>query len=534
MAKPKDLSKAGILAVLIVVCIAGGSRHIAGFLLHGGNYYPLSVTATDAMALEETFAYASRVNRVLRGDVFPADVATTYEHKSTTAPIPIVSSWMLALLALATGGVNGAYIAADFVFAPLIFALAIFLLERAKLPRSGAILVALTIVLGDRVLHWVWIFANEALGRAPSVLETELDLNRTMFILSRTDAPQVHFAMLLGYLAALTSILAVGSVRRRWLLATGLLGSAVLLTTHYFWAPALIATGAAYLGAPLMADRGKREQLRWVLLGHLPAALVFLVVGVTFAANDASHDILQRLGMVDTHGVFRWDHPRNTVAAAISTIAFLYALSPSRPMTSNVARRLVLFTVAGAWITFFSPIVIGKNLQNFHVIFYVGYPLAIALAAFMIGDVLKATSMLNQHSAARALKAGAAALAIATLSAVFALDLATTVSNAGPHWTIDHEVREVLSWLEANARKDQVVLTDDLELNLLLSTYTRVRSYVPNGAQSLNSHAEQADRAAVATALLRSPSRDRLIVGTEPPPTFGFPLPSPLYLFHPR
>ena len=203
-------------------------------------------------------------------------------------------------------------------------------------------------------------------------------------------------------------------------------------------------------------------------------------------------------------------------------------------MTSNVARRLVLFTVAGAWITFFSPIVIGKNLLNFHVIFYVGYPLAIALAAFMIGDVLKATSMLHRHSAARALRAGAAALAIATLSAVFALDLATTVSNAGPHWKIDNEVREVLSWLEANARKDQVVLTDDLELNLLLSTYTRVRSYVPNGAQSLNSHAEQADRAAVATALLRPPSRDQLIVGTEPPPTFGFPLPSPLYLFHLR
>ena len=90
----------------------------------GSDYNPLVISGKSPIARDEAFAYAPFVNYILEGKLFLRD-AYVVEYANYPTPFlgETVPSLIFAALAKLTGSVEKAFIAADFIFPPIIFLL---------------------------------------------------------------------------------------------------------------------------------------------------------------------------------------------------------------------------------------------------------------------------------------------------------------------------------------------------------------------------------------------------------------------------
>src|SRR3990167_10419890 len=110
--------------LIILISLIYGFPHVLLISRLGVNYTPLALTGESRIARDEAFAYAPEVNYILKGHFFLKDA---YVAEYSNYPTPFMGesapSLVFALLAKLTGSVENAFIAADFIFPPIIFVL---------------------------------------------------------------------------------------------------------------------------------------------------------------------------------------------------------------------------------------------------------------------------------------------------------------------------------------------------------------------------------------------------------------------------
>ena len=116
--------------LIIVMSVIYGLPHLIIVKKLGQSYDPLVISASSPVARDKTFAYAPFVKFILKGNIF---LGESYTKEYSSYPTPFLGetfpSIIMAILSLATGSIDRAFLAADFIFPPIILVL-IFLIAK--------------------------------------------------------------------------------------------------------------------------------------------------------------------------------------------------------------------------------------------------------------------------------------------------------------------------------------------------------------------------------------------------------------------
>jgi hypothetical protein len=475
-------NRALVLVTTLVVSVLFGLPHLVIPALLGDNrvYTPFAVSGVSALTYDETSSYAAYVNYTLRHAAPPYDT-DVFEDENVPVPTTLAPYVMLAGAAAVLGGVDRAFIYADFILPPLalliVFALLYDITRRHLLALVGALTVLL-VSFGPRNLFSPLL---QAFNYDTSGLIQPLEFSRSIH-------PEVSFTLLIASIWLLWLTLKRG--KPLFAIAAGALGSLLFYTYVYYWPVWIAACLVLLLVVP--------SRRRALLLTNLVTWICSIPFWWTLL--EASHypgfqNVLAR----HTSEVGHVPPPAKVVYTFGATLLFLLCVAVylrSGPAFTGPRRRVVVFFSAiflAAVAALNMEILVGFNVESMlHFPNRLFQPfLTLAAFALAIPPLVRL-----KHSQAALLVAGIGLLALGT-----ARQLTMSASVADAHeYAPQH--RLLFDWLNTHTSLDDVVLATAKDVNDLIPVFTQDRVFVPNGERTSASNQEIGDRFLIAMKLL--------------------------------
>lgn len=433
----------------------------------GSSYDPISLSVTSPIARDEVFAYAPMVNFILNGN-FP--VSEIYVKEFEDFPTPFLGETLpatvMAFLARATGSIPNAFLAADFIFPPIVFVLlylfsSIFL--KNKLYAAAASFLA--------------VIARDFVAIIPNPIATlnylTVPESQTFLLyFARAFHPQVTFIFFISAILSLFKLLKKPQ-EIRWALLLGILFGLLFYSYLFYWTYFILFFALIFFS---FARKLNFPVLKSLTIAGMIAAVIasyYLANIYSFNTLDIAQDFIKKTAL---HGlplpltIFRY-------LALGAALFFLFRKSQSHLV-------FALLVISGVLVSLISKFTIGQDLEIFHYLRRALMPFATIALFVMLHKFLNIKKTLTILS-----------FGIIILGITFGIrnQVVATGNIAHEHKT-DKNLQEVFNWFQANTAKESVIASLDTDFNSLVPVYTQNKVYFPPTDRTIMTTDEGVDR----------------------------------------
>lgn len=464
-------------AFIIIVSAIYGLPNIILAAKLGKDYQPLVIHKDSPIAKDETYAYAPQVKHILEGNLFMSEVyVSEYQNFPTPFLGESLPAILMAILAKLTGSLSGSFIAADFIFPPIIFLL-LFIVTRLFIKNFffAASVAFLTTIARDFIA--VIPYPHETLQYI-----TVAEQRNFLLHFSRAFHPQVTFVF---FVLAFISLVKVLSSPGKWV-PVAVLGIffASLFYSYVFYWTYFVAFMAIIFGFYIL-KRNFQVVRSLVLAGVIAFILVFpyFFNMYSFYKLEIADDFIAKssLAYLDLPlTLFRY-----------LTIALIFAQVTK--LKDPKLAAFPLFILTGVLIPLISKIVIGQDLETLHYLRRAMMPFA-TVAVFIIFYNIFIRSKKIIYFTAVILLAIIAFLGIKTQI--------VATQTISPYHRLDKDLEEVFVWLNNNSRKNEVIGSVDTFFSRYLPVYTHNKVFFPPADRTITPTYEGVERYAIVANLL--------------------------------
>jgi hypothetical protein len=472
-----------MLATVCAVSVLFGAPHvlIPAILGEGRVYTPFAVTGVSALTYDETSSYAAYVNYTLHHDAPPYDT-DVFENEDIPVPTTMAPYLILAVTAAALGGVDRAFVFADFVIPPIalliVYVLLFDITRRRALSLVGGLFVLL-VSFGPRNLASPIL---QFVGYDRSGIIQPLEFSRLVH-------PELSFTLLAASLLLLWLTLKWGHPLVA--IAAGAVGALLFYTYVYYWPVWIVAC------ALLLAIDQKRRGV--LLLTNLVTWLCSIPFWWTLLESYQYPNFANIL-VRHTSELGHVPPPGKLIYTAVCCALFLVCVAVyvryNSPHVGSRRRVLAFFTAVfiAAVAALNMEVIVGFNVESMlHFPNRLFQPF-LAITAFALASQ---PLVAWKHSHLVFLVVGGLLLG---LGAVRQVSMSSAVA-AAHEYTPQH--RLLFDWLNQNSHSDDVVLATAKDVNDLIPVFTQDRVFVPNGERTSASNQEIGDRFLIAMKLLQ-------------------------------
>lgn len=412
-------------------------------------YSPLSLnTQTSSLSVDETIAYATKTQEILNGQIALSDLFI-WEYKGYPSPLrgEIVPAIIMAGLAKLGGGIDKAFILADFISPAVSFLLLsrFFILLTGK--KYFSIVTALMIMFFYNYFR-LFPYLPSAISQFWQALNDGYPSPFT-----RSFHPQISFPFFMLALIALWQ-------KRR--LCLGIIIGLLFYTDWFYWTFML-----AFVA--LMSVKN-RQLLKSLILG--------LGIGIPYFINAFRFQNLPLSQSYLTNLTFK---PEGEVPTAI--IMLLLLLVAKFGLKNKSLSGFWQLYYAAVIVVLLSSKLIGFSLDDpvGHWRLRIVYPMTLGFLLLLVGQKIRFKKL--------------GWLAIAGLLLIYQFRV---------HWQFFHHQKEAFyleperlaafNWINQNTPKDSVILTTNLKDNLYLAIFTHANGFIPRSQHSLAPDTEALER----------------------------------------
>lgn len=463
--------------LIILISLIYGFPHVLLISRLGANYTPLALTGESRIARDEAFAYAPEVNYILKGHFFLKDAyVTEYANYPTPFMGESAPSLVFALLAKLTGSVENAFIAADFIFPPIIFVLLYIITNKfVKNKLYSAAVAFLTVIARDFIA--VIPFPHETFQYL-----TFAEGQNYLLYFSRAFHPQLTFIFFsLSFIFLLKLI--NSSTSKKYILSLGLLSGILFYSYIFYWT--YFAAFYLMVFAYFLIKKERKILTSLALSGSVALIIaipylynIYKFYQLNIAADFIAKSSLNNVPLPVT--LFRY--------FLIATLLFLCVIKKEEKY-----KVFVIFILAGVLIAPVSKLILGQDLETFHYLRRALMPFATIAFFSSLYFVLKAQKTLFNI------------LAFVILAAftIFGFNVQAIASGKIQSAHVrDLNREEVFDWLRANTPKDSVVGSLNTDFESLIPAYTNNRVFFPPTDRTITPTYEGVTRYTIVANLL--------------------------------
>ena len=465
-------NKLVISLLIILVSAIYGLPNIILFNKLGQNYNPLVISGDSRIARDEAFAYAPEVNYILKGHFFLKDA---YVAEYSNYPTPFMGesapSLVFALLAKLTGSVENAFIAADFIFPPIIFVL-LYIITNIFIKNKlySAAVAFLTVIARDFI-------AVIPYPHATFQYLTFTEGQNYLLYFSRAFHPQLTFILFIAAVLLMIKLLK-NPTNKLATLTLGLIFGILFYTYVFYWTYFLLTFLCVLTYSCIKKDLKTTGAL------ILSGAIAFIIASFyiynswQFSQLNFADDFITKTSL---HNL---PLPLTLLRYLAITLFFLAIVK----LKNHQSAILFLVLLSGVVISPLSRLVIGQDLETFHYLRRALMPIA-TIASFIITYYFirqkkKLLSIISMIIFSTALFLGLRTQIIAT----------EKIQTAHQR---DRTQEAVFNWLRQNTPKDSVVGSLDTTFNSLVPVYTKNYVYFPPTDRTIMPTSEGVQRYAI-------------------------------------
>jgi len=457
--------KSDISTILILTLLVGlvyVFPHII-YLHTSQPYNPLAIE-TNAGGIDESL-YAAGVMEVLEGRFIPSDLAT-YEHKGGPffyGPFPFLT---MALVAKSVGGIRNAIIFSDFLFSALAFFLFYLLSNKFLKDKQLSIISSLFLVFFYRLFippasisvkgllnHLTFSFFN--IGGGPANLW-----------FSRFVQPQVPTALF--FLTLLFVFWSLDKRRLGYYIFAGILLALNFYSYFYFWTYLLVFLSLLFALLLYKKSRQAVGILITLCVGGILSIPYFLNLLLVSSSPLAARSGIETGRFIETISIIYF---------LLTVISFL--LIRKKDLYYYFLSLLMLSGV----VVLNVQLLLGFTIQNNHWNSRVIVPILILFLFYHVKSLLY---RLNQQNLLKKFTS----IAVVILF-ILAINIQIhEVSALKDDYSFPEGGYELLNWLNDNTSPNSVIMTSDLQWNMLIPAYTYNNVYLPYSASTLSSQEE--------------------------------------------
>lgn len=440
-------------ALTLVVSILYGLPNLILFSKFGNDFTPFTLIGSP-IARDETFAYAPEVNYVYSNKSLLREVYS-YEYKDFPTPFlgESATAALLALLKVLTGSLEGAFIAADFIFPPIIF-LALYLFSKYFIKNNLFAVTTAFVAAISRDFISVIPYPSEII----KYLTVQENQNYLLYF-SRAFHPQVSFIFLIS--AVLMTLKLVNNPKST--LNIILLGISFGLTFYsyvFYW------TLFSFFFILLILYFSFKKQIR-ILKGLVISGLIGLIIASVYLVNIYYFYRLPFIEDFVTKSSLHNVPIPLTLLRYFALIVILFFVTKKKNKNFIV---LAVFLIAGIFITPVSKSLIGQDLETFHYLRRAVMPFAtISLFIILYNLIPYKNRLLSSIS-----------IATIIVFVLFGLRTQITAKNLVTSTHVrNNDLETVMLWLNKNTSKSSVVGSLDPNFSSLTPLYTTNRVFIP-------------------------------------------------------
>lgn len=464
-------------SLIVLVSFIYGLPHIILTSKLGAEYTPFSISGESRIARDETYAYAPEVNYILKGHLFLKDA---YVSEYANYPTPFmgesVPSIVFALLSKLTGSMENAFIAADFIFPPIIFLL-FFLLTRRFVKNN---LLASSIA-------FVAVVARDFIAVVPYPQQTFQYLTIAegqdyLLYFSRAFHPQLTFIFFaLAFMFFLNLVEKPNS--KKFLVLSGISFGVLFYSYVFYWTYFVV-----FLGLNSIYFLARREKS--IIIALLKSSAISLMIAIPYLFNmykfyqlDLATDFVTKSSLQNM--------PLPITLVRYLLVAVLFFITAKK--RNNKFFVFLSFLLAGVLITPISKLLIGQDLETFHYLRRALMPFATIAFFITIYSAIKNKRYLN----------GFLSIVLFITFITFALNTQIIVSRKIKDSHVrNHDQERVSSWLNANTPKDSVVGSLSTDFESLVPVYTQNKVFFPPTDRTIMPTSEGVTRYAILSNIL--------------------------------
>lgn len=466
-----------ISLLVVLISIIYGLPNIILISKLGSNYTPFTLSGKSPIARDETYAYAPFVNYILQGHLFLKDI---YVAEYAKYPTPFMGesapAIIFAVLAKVTGSTENAFIAADFIFPPIIFLLLHIVAQFFIRNRLYALASAFVATVA-RDLIAVIPYPHETIQYL-----TVAEGQNYLLYFSRAFHPQLTFIFLtLGLIAV--AKLAENPRTKKYIIASGITFGILFYSYVFYWTYFVVFFGFAYFY--FLARREKENILALTAVGLIALMIAFpyLLNTFQFYQLDKAGDFIAKSSLANV------PLPLALIRYLIITLIF-FIFSKKK---DNKFFVFLLFLMAGILITPASKLVLGQDLETFHYLRRALMPFATIAFFVSVYWMLKNRNRLTKFLSI-------VLFIVFILFAINAQVIASEKIQSSHIRNLDEQ--KVFAWLNANAPKWSVVGSVDEDFEPLIPVYTADFVYFPPTDRTITSTSEGVTRYAILASIL--------------------------------
>lgn len=469
-------NKITLSILIILISIIYGLPNIILISKLGSSYTPFSLSGKSPIARDEVFAYAPEVNYILQGHLFLKD-AYVYEYAHLPTPFmgESLPSIIFALLSKMTGSLESSFVAADFIFPPVIFFL-LFSLTRIFTKNNFYSMTTAFISTVARDFIAVIPFPHETIQYL-----TSAENQKYLLYFSRAFHPQLTFIFFcLAFIAFLKML---KSPETKYIILTGAIFGLLFYCYIFYWTYFAAFVALCFLYFTLTRQKTILKALLISSLIALIIAFPYLLNIYEFYKLDFTADFVAKSSLVNV--------PLPLTLLRYLFIALLFLMFSKKRNDNSIV--FFLFLLTGILITPVSKLLLGQDLETFHYLRRALMPFAtlslfIVFHRLLIGNkaILKFFSIL-----------------MFLIFFVFSINSQiTAVRVIEKEHIIDEDLENTMQWLKKNTKKSSVIGSLNPNFSSLLPAYTRNKVFVPPTDRTIMPTFEGIERYKIISELL--------------------------------
>ncbi len=334
---------------IILVSIIYGLPNIIMIHKLGSKYNPIGLSKIASIPLDEGYAYAPYVNYIAKGN-FPLKESYVYEYKDFPTPFvgETVPATLMAILSKLAGSIPMGFLAADFIFPPIIFVMLYFVARFFIKDRLFALSAAfLAVTLRDLIF---------VIPYPSAIFRYLTDANNQQQFLhySRAFHPQVTFFFLI--MSAFSLLQLVSNPNKKIAVVLGIFFGLLFYSYLFYWTYFSVFFSVTFLYFLIKKDFKIIQKM-------LIAGIIATAIGSFYFVNDYQ---FSRLAISQD---FIRKQTGQSIPFPIAALRFLLIAALffiSKKSRDNKFITLFLFLLTGVAIIAISKFMIGRDLETFH------------------------------------------------------------------------------------------------------------------------------------------------------------------------
>lgn len=463
-------------AITLAVSILYGLPNLILFSKLGNDFTPFTLIGSP-IARDETFAYAPEVNYVYSNKSLLREVYS-YEYKDSPTPFlgESAPAALLALLKAFTGSLEGAFIAADFIFPPIIF-LAFYFFTKYFIKNNLFAATAALVAVVSRDFIGVIPYPSEII----KYLTVQENQNYLLHF-SRAFHPQVSFIFLIGSTLSILKLIQNPKSLRNIILF-GVSFGLIFYSYVFYW------TLFSFFYLLLILYFLYKKQIT-ILKGLIISGLLAFTVASVYLVNIY---YFYRLPFIDDFVTKSSLHNVPIPLTLLRYFALIVILFFVTKKKNNNFIVLAAFLIAGIFITPVSKFLIGQDLETFHYLRRAVMPFATVSLFVILYSLLSNKKLFLKM---------VSLFAVITFL-VFAINTQITLSEKIEKVHIrNHDLESTMQWLEKNTEKSSVIGLLDPDFSSLLPVYTQNKVFMPPTDRTVMPTFEGVERYKIISELL--------------------------------